>query len=153
MFKRSAGIDLLHVPYAGSGPARAALLAGDTPLCAAAYSSFAGLIASGEAIPLATTARRRLPQVPQMPTMAELGYPEATLNIWMGLFAPLGTPDAIVQAFVEAIATMAHDPKLAAQLAKASMLVDYTDPAETKAIMQREFNMTRDLAQLVNLRS
>ena len=94
MFKQRAGIDLTHVPYRGGGPAGNATVAGETMVVFAGASS-AGLLRGGQLRPLATTGKRRSPLFPDLPTIAEF-YPGYDVTIWLGLFAPAGTPDPII---------------------------------------------------------
>jgi tripartite-type tricarboxylate transporter receptor subunit TctC len=107
MLKQRAGINLLHVPYRGGGPAAYATIAGDT------VAMFAGgavvpLIKQGKLRGLAVTATHRSPSLPDLPTIAE-DYPGYELTLWQGLFAPAGTPQPIIdklRANVEAVLKM-----------------------------------------------
>src|SRR5947209_18070033 len=94
MLKQRAGINLLHVPYRGGAPAGMATVAGETSVVLAGASN-APLLRSGQLRGLATTGRKRSPLFPDMPTIAEF-YPGYELTIWLGLFAPAGTPDDIL---------------------------------------------------------
>ncbi len=92
LFKLSYGLDIAHVPFQGTGPVKNAVLGGHVALASSGFSSLAPLIRSGALVPLVTTAPKRVPAFPDVPTMAEKGFPEASLNIWMGLFVPAQTP-------------------------------------------------------------
>ena len=94
MFKQRAGIDLMHVPYRGGGPAGTATVAGETAVVLAGASS-AGLLQGGQLRGLATTGRKRSPLFPELPMIADF-YPGYDVTIWLGLFAPAGTPEPIV---------------------------------------------------------
>jgi tripartite-type tricarboxylate transporter receptor subunit TctC len=94
LLKQQAGIDLTHVPYRGGGPAAIGVIGGDV---AAMFGggSVAPLILSGQLRGLAVSAARRTPLMPDLPAIAEI-YPGYEVTLWQGLFAPVGTPAAIV---------------------------------------------------------
>jgi len=95
LLKRTAGIDLTHVPYRGGGPAAIGVIGGET---AAMFGggSVAPLILSGQLRGLAISGPRRSPLLPDLPTIAEV-YPGYEVTLWQGLFAPVGTPAAIME--------------------------------------------------------
>jgi tripartite-type tricarboxylate transporter receptor subunit TctC len=94
MFTRAAGIDVVHVPYKGAAPAITDTIGGVVPLAMASTAAAQPYIASGKLLALAVSGRSRWPTLPEVPTMAEAGFPEATNIIWMGILAPAGTPPA-----------------------------------------------------------
>jgi tripartite-type tricarboxylate transporter receptor subunit TctC len=96
MFKQTAGIFMLSIPYKGGGPASTALLSGEIDLMFEQTTAALPNIQAGKIRPLAVTSAKRLPNLPDVPTMAELGYPKATISNWLGLIAPKGTPPAII---------------------------------------------------------
>jgi tripartite-type tricarboxylate transporter receptor subunit TctC len=110
LFARLAGIDLVHVPYRGIAPAMTDLVAGNVQAAAVGYGTVAPFVASGQLRILAVAGTRRLPYLPEAPTAAEIGLPEWLLETWYGLFAPRGTPAAIVHRLNDDIATMLDDP-------------------------------------------
>ena len=91
-FKRAAGIDVLPVPYKSSPPVYAGLLGGEIQLTVAALGGAVQFIESGKVRALAAMSARRPRAVPNLPTVAEFGYPEFDLVPWMGIFVPAGTP-------------------------------------------------------------
>jgi tripartite-type tricarboxylate transporter receptor subunit TctC len=94
MLKRRAGIDLLHVPYKGGGPAGLAVVAGEV-VAIFAGASIAPLVQSGKLRGLAVSSARRSPLLPDLPTVAEV-YPDFDVSVWLGLFAPAGTPEPVL---------------------------------------------------------
>ena len=92
LFKASAGIDILHVPYKGSGAVLADLVAGRVDMLMEVQSSALGRVRSGQVRALATSAPRRANSLPDVPTIAESGFPGFEMGAWGGLFAPAGTP-------------------------------------------------------------
>ena len=106
MFKEAAGINLLHVPYKGGGPALASLIAGETSVSILALSATLSHVRTGRLRLLAVTSGKRAPMLPEYPTVAESGYPGFEFEVRHGLMAPAKTPK-------ETIATI-HDAALAA---------------------------------------
>ncbi len=96
MFQRRAGIKMTHVPYKGAGPAVADLMGGSVDCYFGNSLSVSGLVAGGRLRPLAVTAPTRMAILPDVPAIAELGYPGFEASTWSGLVAPAGTPKAIV---------------------------------------------------------
>jgi len=96
IFQRRAGVRMTHVPYKGAGPAVTDLIGGSVDTMFGNSQSVGGLIAGGRLRPLAVTAAKRLATLPDVPTVAELGYPGFEAATWSGLVAPAGTPKAIV---------------------------------------------------------
>jgi tripartite-type tricarboxylate transporter receptor subunit TctC len=96
LFQRRAGIKLTHVPYKGAGPAVADIIGGSVEVFFGNSQSVGGLVTGGRLRPLAVTSPRRLASFPNVPTVAELGYPGFEAATWSGLVAPAGTPKAIV---------------------------------------------------------
>jgi tripartite-type tricarboxylate transporter receptor subunit TctC len=107
--KLAAGIDVVHVPYRGAAPAMADLSAGQVQAMFTSTASAAPMIASGKVRPLAVTTKTRSPLLPDVPTMAEAGWPAAEVVVWAGVMAPAGVPRVIIRqlerAFVEASVT------------------------------------------------
>jgi tripartite-type tricarboxylate transporter receptor subunit TctC len=97
LFERRAGIRWTHVPYKGAGPAVADLLGGSVQVFFGNTQAVGGLVASGRLRPLAVTSPRRLAHLPEVPTIAELGFPGFEAATWSGLVAPAGTPPALVE--------------------------------------------------------
>jgi tripartite-type tricarboxylate transporter receptor subunit TctC len=96
LFAQAAGFELVHVPYRGGGPAVQDLLAGNIHWHMATVASALGHIQAGRLRALGTTHTARLATLPEVPTIAESGYPGYTLNEWNGLYAPAGTPEAVL---------------------------------------------------------
>ncbi|MEO5784087.1 MAG: tripartite tricarboxylate transporter substrate binding protein [Casimicrobiaceae bacterium] len=91
-----AGLNMNHVPYRGSGQATADLLGGQVMVAIPGTAGMVGHIKNGKLRPLAVTGAKRSPQLPEVPTMIELGLPSFEAYVWMGLLAPKGTPQPII---------------------------------------------------------
>ena len=96
-FRQRLNLDLVHVPSNGSGPATAAVIAGDTPVCFAALTAAAPLAQAGRVRVLATMSNTRSRALPEVPTITEAGYAGLDGEGWDGIFVPAGTPQQIVK--------------------------------------------------------
>jgi tripartite-type tricarboxylate transporter receptor subunit TctC len=117
LFKSMAGIDMVHIPYKGGGPALLALLANEVqvvfdPLPSAAFSH----AKQGTLVLLATSGAKRARAAPDLPTVAESGLPGFDVSSWYGVFAPAGTPRAIVDRVAADIARTVEQPDVQAKL-------------------------------------
>jgi tripartite-type tricarboxylate transporter receptor subunit TctC len=119
MLKRAANVDLTYVPYAGGAPAINALLGGHVTAVFAEYAPLAGHLKAGTLRALATSARTRIAPLPEVPTVAESGYPDYEVDLWWGVFAPANTPKEtltqLVRWFTAALQAPEIKTKLAAQ--------------------------------------
>jgi tripartite-type tricarboxylate transporter receptor subunit TctC len=102
LVKRETGADLRHIPYRGGGPATLGLLAGDIDIFISDLSTTAEHIRSGRIRALAMAWPTRSPQLPDVPTFAELGFPAVTSASWFGLAAPAATPPAVIERIDQA---------------------------------------------------
>lgn len=96
LFQRRAGVKFTHVPYKGAGPAVADLMGGSVDLFFGNSQAVGGLVTAGRLRPIAVTSPKRLAILPDVPTVAESGYPGFEAATWSGLLAPAGTPKAVV---------------------------------------------------------
>jgi tripartite-type tricarboxylate transporter receptor subunit TctC len=104
-FRRVTGTDFAGIPYRGGEQARADLLGGRIDINVAPISNLIAIIQDGRARPLAYTGLKRSPDLPDVPTMTEAGYPEVGYHpdVWLGFLAPLGTPDPVVRRINAAV--------------------------------------------------
>ena len=117
--EKAAGIQLTHIPYkGGAGQAIPALISGEVQVAFFNLASLLPHIKAGKLKALAAETPQRLPELPNLPTMAEQGYPGIGTNAWQGMFAPAATPKAIVDKLHEAVAAVLLKPEMKEQLAK-----------------------------------
>jgi len=111
LFKAMAGVSILHIPYKGSSGARTDVLAGQVDMMFDAVPSMSEHIRSGKVQALATTGAQRSPVLGDVPTVSEAGVAGYEAVIWLGLMAPRGTPDAIVQRLNDEVARIVSAPE------------------------------------------
>ncbi len=126
LLSRVTGINTLHSPYNGAGPAMIAVLGGHTMATFAPAGVVSPHISSGRVRLLGQTGPRRAAALPQTPTLKEAGY-DAELTLWAGYFAPAKTPPAILKTWQAAIREGADDPHFKAAMAKINVTVDFLD--------------------------
>jgi tripartite-type tricarboxylate transporter receptor subunit TctC len=151
LLKLAYGIDIGHVPFAGSGPVKNAVLGGHVQVGAAALSTMLSVIRSGDVTPLVTSATRRIPAIANVPTMTEKGQPDASLSTWAELWAPAKTPKPIVDRLAQALAKTMKDPGVVAAIEKAGLQVEHHDPATTLTLVERENEIVRTVARKLGL--
>ena len=115
-FRQKLSLDLVHVPYNGSGPATAAVMAGDTPVCFAALTAAAPLAQAGRVRVLATMSNTRSHALPEVPTITEAGYAGLDGEGWDGIFVPAGTPQEIVKLIGDEIRNIVTLPDVQARI-------------------------------------
>ena len=143
--QRAAGITLKHIPYRGSGPAMQDILGGRVGLMWAAVSSALPHIKSRKLVPIAYGSRQRSPLLPQVPTVAESGYPGFEAVSWVGLIGPARMPNAVVQKINADLQKVAHDPAFVEQqVAKGSEVRSGSSEDLTRQI-RTEFDRNKSL--------
>lgn len=138
LFEDVAGIQVLHVPYKGGGPASTALLGGEIDMMFEQTYAALPSIQAGKIRALAVTSDKRLPSLPDVPTMAELGYPNVTVSNWLGLVAPKGTPAAVVRKLNEAYNQALAMPDVREKIAGPGNVVGGGTPEEFGAFIAAE---------------
>jgi tripartite-type tricarboxylate transporter receptor subunit TctC len=139
LFAHRAGIKLLHVPYKGAAPAMADTMAGVVSLSAPGYSdSVKAAVDSGSLVALAVTSAKRLPFMPNVPTLAESGYPDMVFPIWYALFAPNGTPPDVVNKLNGALKEMAVDPAYQKQMYGQGNVATYMTPTQVADMLKTD---------------
>ena len=116
LLKMLAGIDMLHVPYKGSGSVMPDLLGGQVSSLFAAMPTVTGHIREGKLRPIGVTTPKRFRGLPDVPTIAELGYPGYDFSSWFGVLAPAGTPKPVIDRLHGEIAKALNDPSVQQKL-------------------------------------
>jgi tripartite-type tricarboxylate transporter receptor subunit TctC len=138
MFKSAAGVDIRHIPYKGSGPAQSDFLGNQVPLMVDSVTAGLPHVQSGKAIALAVTTAKRLPQLPDVPTVAESGYPGFQAIGWAAVLAPKGTPAPIVDLLSQRIGAILATPSMQAYLRERGAEPMPMTPADTGTFIKGE---------------
>jgi len=138
MLMARTGAHLQHVPYKGSAPALVDVVAGRVDLYFDAVISSAPQIKAGRLKALATASVRRARVLPQVPTMAEAGYPGVELDFWFALFAPAGTPQATLHKLHEAFAAALQSPEVARRFGDQGLDIVSSTPEELAALIRAD---------------
>jgi tripartite-type tricarboxylate transporter receptor subunit TctC len=140
VFKKDAGLDMVHVPYkGGAGPAVTDVLGGHVDLMFTTLSSAMAFVLEKKVKALAVTTRERLPELPDIPTMYELGWKNLVTSSWQGVLVPTGTPRPIVDKLHAAIVKVLADPEIKARMRKGGALaISSKSPEDFKTYMDAE---------------
>jgi tripartite-type tricarboxylate transporter receptor subunit TctC len=118
LFQDAAGVKLQEVPYQGTGPALTDLVGGQVDFMCDQTTNTTGQITAGKVKAYAVTTPDRVKSLPDVKTTTELGMPQLQVSVWHGLYAPKGTPDAVVQKLSDALKKALADPSVVEQMAK-----------------------------------
>jgi tripartite-type tricarboxylate transporter receptor subunit TctC len=146
MLAEAAQIKLTHAPYRGAAPALNDLLAGQLPVLISNVSALPPHIETGRLRPLAVTGAQRSPVLPDVPTVAEFGFPDYHATEWSGLIAPAHVPPEIVTRMNQAINAAIGQPAVAEQYRKMGLETVLMSPGEFKAFLEAE---TRTFADVI----
>ena len=133
-----AGIDITHIPYRGNGPAIQDLLGGQFAGMFVQYAVAKPYIAAGTLRVLATPSAHRMEARPDVPTIAESGFPGFSVMPWFGVAAPAGTPESIVARISKEIAEIVHTPAVLSRLSDLGAEANTSSPAEFAQLIDRE---------------
>lgn len=151
LFLHATGTRATHVPFQGSQQAMSSLLAGDVDFTFDTTAVALPQIKAGKLRALATPSPRRLPSLPEVPTLQELGYDGLVAEGWMGVFAPAGTPSAIVKTLGAALDKVIRTPDMEARLNARGVAVTATDGMQFRAKLQSELDKWRRVAREANV--
>ncbi len=140
LLARSAGLDLVHVPYKGGGPLMQDAIAGHVPLSIGSVFVAKPHIDSRRIRPLAVTTAQRNPALPEVPTLAELGFRNFDAPAWWAVIAPARTPPELVQRMNAEINRALQTPDVAAKLAAQGIVVNIGTPAQAQAFVERQLD-------------
>ncbi len=148
LFKNKAGLDMVHVPFAGAAAARLSVLAGQTDLIFDNLASAQSNIDSGALVPLAVSTKTRAKALPNVPTMQEAGVPDFDISTWYGVFVPAGTPEGVVQELNTCLVNALNSDALKARLSKLGGEVSPMSAKDFKAFVEREYVKYGDLVKV-----
>ncbi len=151
LFKSSAGIDVLHVPYKGAAPAMNDLLGGQVQLMLSDISVVLPHVRAGKVKVLGIGSPKRFAATPDVPTINEAGVPGFEVSGLIGLAAPAGTPASVVARLNEAANEAVKDPKIREQLVSMAMIIEGGTPERLGQVLQADLRKWGDLIKKANL--
>jgi tripartite-type tricarboxylate transporter receptor subunit TctC len=146
------GIKLQHVPYRGGAPATQAMVAGETQFTMLAPNVLFPLIADGKIRPIANGAPQRHPRAPDVPTTAELGFPNIRAIQWVGVLTTAGTPRPVIDRLNKEINRIIHLPDVVKVLEKQGVTPTGSTPEEFQALITREIGEWTEVAKAANIK-
>jgi tripartite-type tricarboxylate transporter receptor subunit TctC len=151
MFKARAGIDIVHVPYKGGGPSINDVVAGNVQMTFEGTSVLLPLIEAGRLRALAVTTAKRIPQLPDVPTMVESGFPNFVSTSWTGFLAPAHTPSPIIAKLNASINTSLKTEELKTALARLSNEPLGGTPADFTAVIKGDLGKWSPIVETLGL--
>lgn len=141
LFESAAGIDIVHVPYKGGGPALNDVIGGQVPLFFGNLASTLQHVQGGKLRALAVTSSKRSPILPGVPTLSEAGVKGAEIHEWNALFVPAATPPAIINKLVSAFQRALEAPEVRQRVAQLGGEMQRTTPDQAQAFIEQQINL------------
>lgn len=150
--RRALGVLLTHVPYRGTAPLMQDVAGGRVPLLSHGIAGLVGPLQSGLIRPLAVLGPKRAPDLPEVPTMAELGRPVPDSGLWFGVMAPAGTPSALIARMARDLEAFAGTADARAKLATQGAVPEFMGPQEFAARIRAELAAWREIARSAGIK-
>jgi tripartite-type tricarboxylate transporter receptor subunit TctC len=148
-----SGAKLLFIPYKGTAPGIIAVMAGEINMVAASSMSATAAIRTGKVRPLASLGLTRVPSMPDLPTLAEQGFPGFKITNRYGLHGPMGTPRAIIAALNRVVTDGMHSPQMSQKLeAEGAQPAERMTPDQLKATIAREYAELEQQVKRLNIK-
>ena len=151
LFKHEAGLDMIHVPYRGGALSLQDVAGGQVPMTMTDYAGGGGLIKSGKVRALAVANPTRLPQLPDVPTFAELGYKDVLAEAFAGIVVPARTPPEVIARLQAAASAAVNSPEVKARLVDIGYEPVGNTPAQFNAILKTETGRWHKLIRELNI--
>ena len=148
---RDAKVEMTHIPFKGAAPLKQELIAGRVNLGGDQLSSSLADIKAGKLKALATSASRRIPELPDVPTVRELGYPVLEADGWNGFFAPGKTPREAIERLSKEVAAAVRHPETSKRLRDMAAEPAGSTPAEQDAILKRQMDQFRPVIREIRI--
>ncbi|MCE7505836.1 tripartite tricarboxylate transporter substrate binding protein [Polynucleobacter sp. IMCC30063] len=152
IFKQTTGIEMVHVPYKGSGPAIQDVLAGQVQVFITTPPSVMQHVQSGKLKGLAVTGKTRHPSMPNVPTTAEAGLPSFQLESWVALYAPAATPAPVILKLSEAVKKSLEQAEVKQRADTAGVEVRYLNPQQMDALLKKELPYWNKVIKAANIK-
>ncbi len=153
LLEQTTGIEMTHVPYKGSGPAIQDVLAGQVQVFMTTPPSVMQHVQAGKLKAFAVTGKTRHPGLPNVPTTAEAGLAGFELEAWVGLFAPAGTPPAVIQTLTEKVKAALATPEAKTVADRTGIEIRYLGPDALGALVQRETDYWGQVIKAKNIQA
>ncbi|MBI4193983.1 MAG: tripartite tricarboxylate transporter substrate binding protein [Betaproteobacteria bacterium] len=140
MLKIAAGIDIVHVPYSGNGPAGTAVMGGQVQALFGSMPAVLPHVKAGRIRPIAVGTAKRSSALPNVPTVSESGYPGFEVSLWLGFFAPKGTPDPVLRKLYDELTGIARSPEMKEQFERNGADAVTTTQVELSRLMKTELD-------------
>lgn len=151
-FRASLGLDIVHVPFGGAGPAVASVVAGHTPIGVSSLPPCVPYIQEGSLRALVLSSKNRSRKLPDIPTATAAGYPVFSGDQWVGVLVPAGTPEEIVNLLHRSIVDITRLPDVKERLDALDFYEIESTPAEFAARIKRELESWRKVVETAHLR-
>lgn len=142
-----AKIKIVTIPFKSGGEAAAAVLGGHVDLTSSSVASLGKHVKAGKLRALSISSKKRHPDFPDVPTNAELGFPEAGFAVWTGVFAPAGVPKQVIDALVPAVEKAFKNPEVIKRAVNMGMEFEYMGPEELRKNMVSEIKVIKAVAE------
>jgi tripartite-type tricarboxylate transporter receptor subunit TctC len=152
VLKLRTGINMQHIPFPGAGPATTAVLAGQVDMYTANIGSLMALIDAGKVRPIAVTSHARWPDLPDVPSLEELGIKDAVSDTFQGIYAPAGTPQPIIDRLAKELTAILARPDVREKFVKAGLPVVAEGPEVFRARIAREVPMYKEIIDKAGLK-
>ncbi|BEP62117.1 tripartite tricarboxylate transporter substrate binding protein [Variovorax sp. V213] len=151
LFKQKFGVEMLHIPYKGTGASLGDLVAGQVQLTMETAAGIAPFIQSGRLRPLAVASANRSPLLPDVPTISELGLGAFDVSGWYGYLAPKGTPKNVLDVLHSAIRATVDRPEVASRIVELGAVAKTSTPQEFGALIRSEYERWMPIVKNLNL--
>ncbi len=153
LFKLETGVNIVQVPYRGTGPMLVAALAGEVQMIADPSTTSLPNIKAGKLRPIAIAGATRDPELPDVPTVVEAGYPKLQAPFWLGVVAPAGTPPAIINKLNAAFHDALNDPKTVKSLHDLDTYVKIGSPEDFRKMLASELTLWTGVVQAAHIQA
>jgi tripartite-type tricarboxylate transporter receptor subunit TctC len=153
LLKIEAGINIVHVPYRGTGPMLAALVAGEVQMAIDPSTTVLPHLQAGRLRPLAVVTNERSPKMPDVPTTAELGYPKLNSPFWLGVVAPAGTSPEIIAKLNAAFREALNDPATRARLDNLGAEIKIDTPETFGKMIESQLALWRNVVETAGIKA
>ncbi|MCD0503321.1 Bug family tripartite tricarboxylate transporter substrate binding protein [Bordetella petrii] len=153
LLSQRTGAKLEHIPYKGGGQAMADVVGGTLPLLYTAVAGAYPYVERKQLKAIAVSTDKRLPSLPDVPTVSESGVPDFVLNSWIGILAPAGTPDAIVAKLQREVNAVVHSPDIEERLAGLGITASGNTPEEFRQQIAADLDRYEEIVKKADIRS